>query len=90
MACVRCDERATSDPQHSLGWRCIELDRRDRHYVCAMCLPPAGAPQKVWADFYVETFKVIVERTPNYRPANDVIFWREVGDGMPPVSERLM
>ena len=79
MACIFCGSVVRSNPNQSFGWRCLELNSKDRHYICAGCLPDAREPTRTWIDFYVRAVKRIVEITPDYKPAKSLLLWRETG-----------
>ena len=77
MECVVCGGKEQSQANVSKGWRCIDLDSRDRYYVCPKELPADDAPPWMWTDAFIGWFSVIVEKTPGYKPASSFLYWRE-------------
>lgn len=77
MTCIVCGSVENSEAQTSKGWRCIELNSTDRYYVCPKELPDDRAPAAVRSDAFVSWFRSIVAKTPSYKPASSVLYWRE-------------
>jgi hypothetical protein len=77
MECVVCGASEQSMANRSMGWRCVELNSKDRYYVCPKELPADGSPGPVWRDAFLRWFKLIAEKTPGYKPARSVLYWRE-------------
>jgi hypothetical protein len=77
MKCIVCDVVELSDPTIEKGWRCIELDKSDRYYVCASCLPAPNLHSNGWKGFYLSVFHHIFSKTPGIKPPKSVLVWRE-------------
>jgi hypothetical protein len=79
MMCIVCGIVETSESNVSKGWRCIELDRQARYYICPREMPTEPASTNQWSDAYVRAFHHIVQKTPGYKPANSILIWIERG-----------
>jgi hypothetical protein len=75
MRCELCGREEKSEMRVSKGWRCLTLDGH-AIYICPDEIA-RGMTTQQWSDLYVEAVRHYVARTPNYKPAKHVIFWRE-------------